>query len=64
MWLKEWDQCVFPKTSKTTAAAELKRERRKKRARDGKQFGTAPVPEDEVLVVRLFLALHSTRSSD
>ncbi|KAM0749881.1 P-loop containing nucleoside triphosphate hydrolase protein [Meredithblackwellia eburnea MCA 4105] len=38
LWLKEWDQCVFPGTSKTTAAAELKRDRRKKRAREGK-FG-------------------------
>ncbi|KAL8280406.1 hypothetical protein RQP46_007054 [Phenoliferia psychrophenolica] len=47
LWLKEWDQCVFPKTSKTTAAAELKRERRKKRARDGK-FGSAPPPEEEL----------------
>lgn len=50
LWLKEWDTCVFPGTSKTTAAAELKRERRKKRARDGKQFGV--VQEVEVEEVR------------
>ncbi|KAK4703640.1 hypothetical protein P7C70_g2579, partial [Phenoliferia sp. Uapishka_3] len=56
LWLKEWDQCVFPKTTKTTAAAELKRERRKKRARDGRQFGTKSVEEDENPLVRVFLS--------
>ncbi|BGO89065.1 Chromosome transmission fidelity protein 18 [Rhodotorula toruloides] len=35
LWLKEWDACVFKGTSKATAAAELKRERSKKRAREG-----------------------------
>jgi hypothetical protein len=36
LWLKEWDQCVFKGSAKTSAAAELKRERRKKRARESK----------------------------
>ncbi|EMS21920.1 chromosome transmission fidelity protein [Rhodotorula toruloides NP11] len=35
LWLKEWDACVSKGTSKATAAAELKRERSKKRAREG-----------------------------
>lgn len=37
LWLKEWDQCVFKGgNAKASAATELKRERRKKRAREGK----------------------------
>lgn len=35
LWLKEWDACVFKGTAKANAAAELKRERSKKRAREG-----------------------------
>ncbi|ORY58350.1 P-loop containing nucleoside triphosphate hydrolase protein [Leucosporidium creatinivorum] len=49
LWLKEWDQCVFKgSNSKTSgAAAELKRERRKKRARDGKFDGAADAGDGE-----------------
>ncbi|BGP37138.1 Chromosome transmission fidelity protein 18 [Rhodotorula kratochvilovae] len=39
LWLKEWDLCVFKGTSKANAAAEMKRERRNKRARDGGNGG-------------------------
>ncbi|BGO88999.1 Chromosome transmission fidelity protein 18 [Rhodotorula toruloides] len=35
LWLEEWDACVFKSTSKATAAVEWKRERSKKRAREG-----------------------------
>jgi chromosome transmission fidelity protein 18 len=45
LWLKEWDQCVFKGAS--GAAAELKRERRKKRARDGKFDGAPEAVEGE-----------------
>lgn len=36
LWLKEWDECVFKGTTKTSVAAELSKERRKKRAREGR----------------------------
>ncbi|GAA5879108.1 hypothetical protein JCM3774_005574 [Rhodotorula dairenensis] len=39
LWLKEWDMCVFKGTSKANAAAEMKRDRRNKRARDGGNGG-------------------------
>ncbi|BGP22340.1 hypothetical protein Rt10032_c07g3187 [Rhodotorula toruloides] len=45
LWLKEWDACVFKGTSKATAAAELKRERSKKRAREG-TFGSGGAGAD------------------
>ncbi|KAK4051293.1 Chromosome transmission fidelity protein 18 [Microbotryomycetes sp. JL221] len=39
LWLKEWDQCVFRGVNaKSTIAADLRREKRKKRAREG-NFG-------------------------
>ncbi|KAM0788007.1 hypothetical protein ACM66B_006207 [Microbotryomycetes sp. NB124-2] len=45
LWLKEWDECVFRGVNtKLNRAAELKREKRKKRARDGtfnNSFGAA-----------------------
>lgn len=51
LWLKEWDQCVFKGgNAKTSAAADLKRERRKKRAREGKfegKFDSGPTGGDE-----------------
>ncbi|GAA5979308.1 hypothetical protein JCM10908_002874 [Rhodotorula pacifica] len=39
LWLKEWDMCVFKGTSKANAAAEMKRDRRNKRAREGGNGG-------------------------
>ncbi|SCZ92034.1 BZ3500_MvSof-1268-A1-R1_Chr5-3g08294 [Microbotryum saponariae] len=46
LWLKEWDQCVFKNhQGKNNAAAELRRERRKKRAREG-GFGGAGAGKD------------------
>ncbi|GAA6000732.1 hypothetical protein JCM10207_004630 [Rhodosporidiobolus poonsookiae] len=39
LWLKEWDMCVFKGTAKANAAAEMKRERSKKRAREGAYGG-------------------------
>lgn len=63
LWLKEWDQCVFKGSAKNSAAAELKRERRKKRAREGK-FDTAARDgeEEKVLAGSLldFLPLTTT----
>lgn len=47
LWLKEWDQCVFKGSAKTTAAAELKRERRKKRTREGKFDAVAGENDEE-----------------
>jgi chromosome transmission fidelity protein 18 len=44
LWLKEWDECVFGSASKT-AGAELKRERRRKRAREGNALEKAVVGE-------------------
>ncbi|KAK4052058.1 Chromosome transmission fidelity protein 18 [Microbotryomycetes sp. JL201] len=45
LWLKEWDECVFRGVnSKSNHAADLKREKRKKRAREGtfnSTFGAA-----------------------
>ncbi|GAA5912902.1 hypothetical protein JCM6882_009509 [Rhodosporidiobolus microsporus] len=35
LWLKEWDMCVFKGTPKANAMAEMKRERSKKRVREG-----------------------------
>ncbi|SGZ06610.1 BQ5605_C031g10956 [Microbotryum silenes-dioicae] len=46
LWLKEWDQCVFKNHhGKNNAAAELRKERRKKRAREG-GFGGAGAGKD------------------
>jgi len=46
LWLKEWDECVFKGTAKTSAAAELSKERRKKRAREANN-STYDGPERE-----------------
>lgn len=47
LWLKEWDQCVFKGSAKTSAAAALKKERMKKRAREGKFDTATPAGEEE-----------------
>lgn len=48
LWLKEWDECVFKGTAKTSAAAELSKERRKKRAREANPaFAAFDGPERE-----------------
>lgn len=46
LWLKEWDQCVFKGSVKNSAAAEAKRERRKKRAREGRPDNSFGGDED------------------
>ncbi len=49
MWLKEWDECVFKGANKSSAAAELSKERRKKRAREANPAFDGPEREPDPL---------------
>ena len=49
LWLKEWDECVFKGANKTSAAAELSKERRKKRAREANPAFDGPEREPDPL---------------
>lgn len=51
--MKEWDQCVFKGSAKNSAAAELKKERRRKRAREGKFDAAGDNDEERVSEIHL-----------